>query len=246
MSALMINTYWSGWMNQAQVLQTALPTGGTGAGISVQTSYLAPPLLDLIAQSMAGKLSTPALQLATYSSNGQPLTLVKLVSRIQQIDLPAVDASNTGPVLVGVKFAQAPFESGKPTTFPPANPKVQVLRSSNFHLQFDSLDATTAISIAGMSVVLPDVMKGGGLPQLVLRYSATTGSAQTFIKGLQQWFQSQTSRNGTLTFLDTDLRTPILIVRYRGLRVVSNSVGTATPTATFTMTGINLQTGATP
>ncbi|HEY2163159.1 MAG TPA: hypothetical protein VGH04_04175, partial [Gemmatimonadaceae bacterium] len=195
MSALMINSYPAGWMNQAQVLQTALPTGGTGAVISVQTSNLAPPLLDLIAQSMAGKASTPALQLATYSATGQPLSLLKLVSRIQQIDLPAVDASNTSPVFVGVKFAQAPFESGKPTTSPPVNTRGQFLRSSNFHLQFDSLDATSAISIAGMSVVLPDAVRGGSLPQLVLRYNAgSTGSAQTFVKGLQQWLRSQTSR----------------------------------------------------
>jgi hypothetical protein len=146
-----------------------------------------------------------------------------------------------------VKFAQAPFESGKPTTSPPVNTRGQFLRSSNFHLQFDSLDATSAISIAGMSVVLPDAVRGGSLPQLVLRYNAgSTGSAQTFVKGLQQWLRSQTSRNGTLTFLDTDFRTPLLVVRYRGLRVVSNTAGTATPTATFTMTGISVQTGATP
>lgn len=242
--ALMIGTAWVGWMNQAQVLETPLATGGTGAQVTVQTNYVSPSLLDFISLSLAGKVSTTPLQLATYTSSGAAVSLMKLLNtRLQEVDLPAVDARSSSFVLVGVKFAQAPYETAVPTTHPMSNPIGQVLHSNLFHLQFDSLDATSAMAIGRMTVLLPNVMKGVDLPQLALTYavSATNLASENFAKGLQKWFLSQTTRNGTLTFLASDMRTALLVVRFRGLRVTANTAGTSTPTATFSMTGISVQ-----
>lgn len=250
LQALMIGSYWSGWMTQGLVSQTALPTGGTAAQLTVRTNYLSPSLLDFVAQSVAGKVAYTTVQYATFTANAQPISLLKIANtRIQEVDLPAADARKADTVQVGVTFAQAPFETGKPATWPPGNPQGQGLRSNYFHLQFDSLDATSAIAINGMAVRLPDVLKGVNLPQLMLTYtvSPTNGASQTFAKGLQAWFSSQTSRNGTLTFFASDSRTPLLIVHYRGLHVLSiNNPGTSAPTATFMMSGISIQSGATP
>lgn len=250
LQALMVGSYWSGWMNQGLVSQTALPTGGTAAQLTVRTNYLSPSLLDFIAQSVAGKATYTTLQYATFTATAQPLSLLKIANtRIQEVDLPAADSRKADTVQVGVVFTQAPFETGKPTTYPPGNPAGMALHYNYFHLQFDSLDATSAIAINGMAVRLPDVLKGVNLPQLVLTYgvSSTNAASQTFAKGLQAWFSSQTTRNGTLTFLATDFRTPLLVVHYRGLHVLSIiNVGTSAPTATFTMSGISIQSAATP
>jgi hypothetical protein len=249
LQALMVGGYWSGWMNQGHVSQTALPTGGIAAQLSVRTNYLSPSLLDFIAQSVAGKVVYTTIQYATFTATAQPLSLLKISNtRIQEVDLPPTDSRKTDTVQVGVTFMQAPVETGKPT-YPTGNPTGPALHYNSFHLQFDSLDATSAIAINGMAVRLPDVLKGLNLPQLVLTYSVspTSPSSQAFAKGLQTWFSSQTTRNGTLTFFATDFTTRLLIVHYRGLRVLSiNNAGTSAPTATFVMSGISIQSAGTP
>ncbi len=108
MQALMIGTSWSGWMNQGQVLQTALPTGGTAAQVTVLTNYLASPLLDFITASVAGKSVSTPLQFATYTSTAQPVSLLKIAgARIQEVDLPAADDTKSiqsFPVSFGILF----------------------------------------------------------------------------------------------------------------------------------------------
>jgi len=246
MQALMLGSSWSGWMNKADVFQAVLPTGGMGAQITVQTNYIARPLLDLIASSLAGKSGPTSMALATYAANAVPQNQYKIAAaQIQEVDLPAANAGGHDTLLIGVKFAQAPFESGVPTTHPPGNPLGQVLRSNYFHLQFDGLDATSAISIGSMAIVVPYALKGS-LPQLVLTYS-NAASGQAFSTGLQSWFRAQTTRNGTLTLLAADFKTALMVVQYRGLRVISvNSPSSGPSTATFTMTGISLQPGLLP
>jgi hypothetical protein len=165
-------------------------------------------------------------------------------ARIQEVDLPAANTTDS-PVMVGVTFAPALFESGKPTTGPmEANPLHVVLHSSYFRMQIDSLDAAYVMSVSGVAVRLPDALKGINLPQLVVTYntSPTNAYKQAFVSGLQKWYQSQTTRNGMLTFYMPDLKTILLVVRYRGLRVTSINTPTSGPsTATFAMTGISVQ-----
>ena len=246
--ALMIGGTWSGWIDSARVAQSTLSTGAISTQVSIQTSYLAAPLLNLIAASIAGKLPSTSLVLSTFSSTGSPVSLVKVgYPRIQEVDLPAADTRNTAPILVGVKFVPATAELGTPGSYPGPNPSGQALHSNYFHLQFDSLDATTAISIAPMSLVLTDVLKGI-LPYLVLTTAVTTStspvSSQLWATGVQKWLQSQTTKSGTLTFLASDFKTPLLVVRFAGVRVKSIVNTTTNPVVTFTMTGIGIQGAA--
>lgn len=242
--AVALGSTWIGWADSAQVIETALATGGVGAQATIQTSYVSSPLLDLIAASVAGKSPTTPVQVASYSYTLSPVSLLKIGSTwIQEVDVPRADASHTGPALVRVKFAQAISELSKPTTSPGSNLLGQMLHANYFHLQFDSLDATTAISIAPMAIRLPDVLKGINLPQLVL---TTAASSPVWNTGIQKWLTSQTARNGTLTFLASNLSTPLLVVRYLGVRVKSIDTSTGAPIVTFTMTGIRIQSAATP
>lgn len=239
--ALMIGGTWSGWIDSAQVAQSTLSTGAISTQVSIQTSYLAAPLLNFIAASVAGKLPSTKLALSTFSSSGSQISLVNIgYPRIQEVDLPAADARNTGPIFVGVKFAPATAEMGTPTSYPGSNPPGQALHGNYFHLKFDSLDATTATSIAPMSVVLAEVFKGN-LPQLVLTTTTAQPAYSTWSSGLQTWLKSQTTRNGTLTFLASDFKTTLLLVRFGGVRVKSIINTTTGPVVTFTMTAIGIQ-----
>lgn len=243
MQAVMIGGVWSGWMSQGSVSQAALPTGGLGTQVMVKTNYLGGPLLDFITASIAGKVATTSLMYASYNSLGQGLNAWKIGgARIQRVDLPTANAATAIPTFVGVTFGQALAEAGgKPTSGPPGNPRGQALQSNLFHLQFDSLDATTAMAIDSMPIFLPNVLKGENLPQLRLTYSvASTSSSQAFDKALHAWLTSQTLRNGTLTFFTTGFTTPLLVEHFRGLRVVSINGAGASMVATFTMTGISL------
>lgn len=243
MQALMVNGVWSGWMSQGSLNQAPLPTGGLGAQVTVQTNYLGGPLLDFVTASIAGKVATAPMMYATYNSLLQGMNAWKIgAARIQRVDLPAANAAIAGPTFVGVTFAPALYEAaGKPTSSPPGNPRGQALMSNLFHLQFDSLDATSAMAIASMPIFLPNVLKGENLPQLVLTYSlVATSSSQAFDKGLRAWLASQTTRNGTLTFFMAGFTTPLLVEHFRGLRVVSINATSAGMVATFTMTGIGL------
>lgn len=239
-----MSTTWGAWVTGAQVLQTVLSTGGAAAQLTVQTSYLPTPLLDFIAATLGGKAPSTKLLLTTVSSTGTLSSLMSIGgTHLQEIDLPAADAGNIGPAPVGLTFAAASAAVGKPSVFPPGNLPGQDLHARYFHLQFDSLDATTAMVVKSMKIVLPDALQGK-LPQLVLTYSVSTtsGPSQTFANGLQKWFASQTTRNGTLTFFTSDFKTPLMVERFRGLRVLSiNTINPAAPIATFALTGISVQ-----
>lgn len=241
--AVMIGSTWIGWVDTAQVTQTALSTGGSTALVTIHTSYAAPALLQLIAEAVAGKVGTVALQVAIYSSTGTPLSLVKIGStRITEIDVPAANASSSAPTQIVVKFAAGSAEVGKPTTFPAQNALGQYLHSNYFRLQFDSLNASTAASVASMAILLPDALKGVNLPRITVTTGASTSLAsQAWIDGITKWFKSQAPRNGTLTFISSDLKTAMLVVGFQGVRVYSTTNLSTTGPIVFTMTGICLQ-----
>ena len=196
--------------------------------------------------SLPGKLmyTSTTLQIATFDSRGNPVSLLKIdTARIQQIVLPLANAGSTAPALVRITLAQAAGAMGKPSTWPQANPLGQVLHQGDFRLHFDSLDATTAMSIAPMTLV-PSQMVKGYMPQLVLTTmgTSTTASAQAWSKGLQSWFDSQTAKNGTLTFYTSNFSTALFVVRFSGVRVKSIGGTTTNPIVTFTVTGISIPT----
>jgi hypothetical protein len=255
--ALMIGSYWVGWMNESQVVQAPLPNG-PGAQLTVYTSYLSTPFLDLITTSVAGKVAPTNLQLATYSTTtGLPMSLLKITNaRIQEIDLPAANAAQIMDAIAVVKFAPAIAEAaGKPTVFPPGNTRGQNLLSNNFRFQLDSIYSSPAASVASMRILLPDATKGVNLPQLMITYTESSANEPVLANAVQRWLTSQITQNGSLTFYLPDLKTPLLAVRFRGLRVLSNAVVSTmikngithtTSAASFSMIGISVPGAVAP
>jgi hypothetical protein len=235
MQALMLGGFWSR-VDSARVQQTA-----AGTQISIETGYIAPQLMGLIDGAISGKSFTATMQLATFPTVGSSTLLKADGARVQSVDLPAANALVKGRALLGVKFALAGAPaSGPTTTIPPSNPLGVYLQPDHFRIDFDSLVGTTVMSVQKMTVVMP--AQRANIPQLVLTYSTTSRSteAQAFMSGLQQWLTSQTTRNGTLTFLTNDFKSNLLTIHYQGLRVLSNNISGTTATATFAVAGISV------
>jgi hypothetical protein len=243
---LMIGGAWTGWFSQAEAVEKPMSTGGIGVQVTIHTSYLAPALLNMMEATLAGKPPVTAAQYGIFSAQGAPQAGYKIgATRIQQITLPGLDAGNTGPVLVGVTFAQAAAEQGKPTTWPSPPPIGQTLRSSYFHLAFDDLDANTAMTIAPMTITVDEVAKGAALPALVLTTSLLNSAAsKTWDAGVQKWLLSRSAKNGTLTIPTPNLKTQLLVIRFLGVRVASSS--NASSAVTLSMTGIRILAPGSP
>lgn len=249
--ALMVGPNWAGWVNQGQAVEMPLPTGGKGVQLTVLTNYVPTTLLDFIAASIVGKVTSTGVQYATYDAAIAPLNLWKIANtRLLEVDLPVEDVNSTMPAYLGIRFAPAPFEMGKPTSMPEPNSRELALQPTLFRLQFDNLDAPTVRSIGSMAIRFPDVLKGANLPQLIITFNGpqTSLAAQTFVNGLNSWKASQALKNGTLTFFAHDLKTVLMIARFQGLRVASilSPINAVPWTATFTMTGISLQAAPAP
>ena len=245
--ALMVDGAWSGWVDQADVQQTAAKGGAVAAQVTVRTAYLGTPLLQLLSASLAGKARETKLQVATFNGQLAPVSATKLGSaHLQEIDLPAVDAGSSAGVTFTIKFSPGVAEQGLPSGGAPGpNPRLQPMQR-NFRLDFDSLAGTYVSGVGALTLIPDDVARGAEFPTLVLSTSSLSTSAayQKWSRDVQAWFTSGKPRNGTLTFLGPDMRTPLFVEQFRGLRVTSISTGSGKPTIHLSMTGMSI--GSTP
>jgi hypothetical protein len=241
--AIMVNGQWSAWVKQADVLQSAMPTGAMGAQVTIHATSLGTPLLGLMQSAVTGQLASTKLQLAAFTYQLAPVSALNVGTRIQEIDLPGADASNTGIPAFTIKFAQGIAEQGKPASgTPPMEPPLtQALRLNHFRLKFGDLDAAYTRTIAPMTITA-----GAKVPDLVITTSASSTSPayQLWAKGLQAWFQSRLPRSGTLIYLAPDMVTPVFVEEFTGVVVKSIDTPTAAPgTVTLGLTGVSFKYG---
>ncbi len=245
---LVVNDQWN-WLSSADVFETKAGTA-VSMQLTVHVPRLGGSLLDLVSQTLSTKEAVVAkTQLVGVDVNGKPVISSSLAKpRIQEIHLPAVDASNRNPVAFAVKFFPAiETDAAAPTTLAPSATvqESQAMLASNFSFATDSI-WRTAFSVDSMVVASP-APGVWTMPTLavVVRSDAATANA------LQKWLASGLPKDGTLTFLSPNLATPLLIERFYGLRVQSMATVPEPANAvqrmkvTMTMTGIRLGTTAT-
>jgi hypothetical protein len=246
--AIMVDGTWRAWMKQADVLQTAAPGGGISPQLTVRGEILGAPLMSLVVAMLGGKPVSSEVQLETFDLNrGTGVSAWKLSgARIQEVTLPAADASNTGVGSFAVKFSQdAADQVAPPAATLPSIATAPVIRQNMFRLDIDSIGGSYVMAVAPVVVTPAPVEKGAGLPPLVVTVrSGLPVQAQEQFAGWQQWFASGQPRGGTLTFLAADLRTPVLVERFSGLRVTSISSAAAASTVTLAMTGMSIESYA--
>ena len=243
--AVMVNGVWSAWVQQADVQQTAV-AGGISAQVTIRGAYLGAPLMNVLALALAGKAPEAKIQLATFNltSSAPPATALKF-SRPQllEIDLPTADAASADAASFAVKFSQTSPESGQaPAGQPGPTTKAQVILQRNFRLDIDSIPGSYVSAVAPLVIGAASIVKGGGYPPLVVSATALASSAHPdWMNKWQTWLASGQPRSGTLTFLSADLRTPLLVERFSGLRVASITTVSGRPTFTLTMAGVSIE-----
>jgi hypothetical protein len=242
--AIAVNGSWSAWTNQANVSQTTSPAGGIATELTVESNTLGGPLMNLVSATLAGDMKAAQVQLGTYDMNrfAEVNSLILSGTRVQEIDLPALDASNPGAVAFTVKFSQAATEQGAGSGGMPQIGAAQVIQSNHFRLDVDGLSGSYVATVGPLVVTATE--KGARFPPLVVTIrSGTNAMAQQQVAEWQQWFTSAQPRNGTLTFLDPTMRRAVLVERFSGLRVTGISTTAGVSTVTMAMTGMGIDAG---
>jgi hypothetical protein len=243
--AVMVNGVWSAWVQQADVQQTAV-AGGINAQVTIRGSYFGAPLMNLLAAALVGKAPEAQIQLATFNitSSAPPPTALKF-SRPQllEIDLPTADAASADPATFAFRFSQtSPETAPAPAGQPAPVTKAQLILQRNFRLDIDSIPGAYVSAVGPLVIGAASIVKGGGYPPLVVSSPALVPSSHPdWMNKWQTWLASGQPRSGTLTFLSADLRTPLLVERFSGLRLASITTVSGRPTFTLTMTGVSLQ-----
>jgi hypothetical protein len=241
--AIMVNGLWSAYVTQADVLQTAAPDGKINAQVTVRGEILGAPLMGLATAALAGNAEPAEVQLATLDlTRGTILGTVKLpMAQIQEVSLPAANASSTAAGSFAVKFSPAAVaQEAPPAASLPSIALTPLVRQNMFRLDIDSVSGSYVMTVAPVVVTTGLVEKPPPPSPLVVTVrSGPTVQAQQQFAQWQQWFASGEPRSGTLSFLAADLR-PILVERFSGLRVMSISSASGVSTVTIGMTGVGV------
>lgn len=223
-------------VKSVSVTQAAAP-GGTTAAVSL-TSYTPGRGLTSLIRGMlhtqrfatlsAGErpASGGTFEIDSYDSNNQPVSaLTVLQPSIQQVELPVMDAGSKTAFTIGVSFFPAasrssplPKAAGEKLVAPDPH-----LVLSDFALTIDGIDCSRVVRV---QLPTATASRPGALPTFTpLVLEVSTNYAAPF----QQWLTANGPKNGVLTVLAPDLRTPVYVVKLNGLRI--QTIGTTSTPA---------------
>src|SRR6185312_9044791 len=149
--AIMVNGVWSAYVTQADVVQTVASGGGINAQVTVRGEMLGAPLMGLAKAALAGTAGPAEVQLATLDlSRGTIIGTVKLpMAQIQEVSLPAANASNTAAGSFAVKFYPAAAQQEPPPAATlPSITTSPVVRQHMFRLDIDSVGGEFVMTVA--------------------------------------------------------------------------------------------------
>jgi hypothetical protein len=266
--AIMVNGVWSAYVTQADVVQTVASGGGINAQVTVRGEMLGAPLMGLATAALAGTAGPAEVQLATLDlTRGTIIGTVKLpTAQIQEVSLPAANASNTAAGSFAVKFYPAAAQQEPPPAATlPSITTSPVVRQHMFRLDIDSVGSEFVMAVAPViatalvaqatelaekpatTELVTKRLTTGLVPTrpppsplvVTVRSGPTVQAVQQFAQW-QRWFASGETRGGTLTFFAADL-SPLLVERFSGLRVLSISSTSGVSTVTLGMTGVAVE-----
>jgi hypothetical protein len=211
--------------------------GSTAASFSVYLPDAA--LSGLVNGALTGLPRRVSAEIQTLDYDYKPRSSALLQNvRVKEVDFPTFDSrSKDGTVFA---FTLFPTRSAPGRSTLDTNRYEKTLRkqpapmASNFRLQIDGVDCTSV-----GAVKLPPAVSSGG--RLRLQGAMTVTVSSTTISAFRQWLASPAAKNGTLTLLTPDLKTPIYVISLVGLRIQSMSSGTSSQSAQIAISGIRLK-----
>lgn len=223
---LFVDGRQSDGLRHANIVQMAA-SGGATTLVMVQTGVPGTPLMQLIAAALVGTAPKTAVEVATFDYNGQPQDAITLPNaRIQEIDLPGMDGSSKNAVRVTVKFFPTVATQSTPSEPMGQLPPTKMALESDFRLAIDGVDCTHVAGVGALTITLPPNLPAGRMktlgrhpavafPPLVVTVS------RNFAGPFQQWLASGSPKNGSLTFLSADMKTPFFVLNFTGLRITT-------------------------
>jgi hypothetical protein len=232
-------------LQHVNIVQLAPSSGGTTL-VMAKMSIPGTPLMRLIAAALAGTAPKTAVEVATFDYDGQPQDAITLPNaRIQEIDLPGMDGSSKNPLRVTVKFFPSLATQSMPSEPMGQLPQTKVALESNFRLAIDGVDCTRVAGIGALTITLPPNLPAGRTKMFGRRPTVTfpplvVTVSRNFAGPFQQWLASGSPKNGSLTFLSTDMKTSLFVLDFTGLRIttITNETSTGSesiPRSTITM-----------
>jgi len=217
MNVLAVGTAHTEFLNSADIVQ--LPgTSGVTTQVTFSTNMPSPALGSVLGYALGGKPVQSRLTIASVDINSNRVLRGAVVqTNVQEIDLPVANAvSRTGTSFVVKLFPSVsrdvPATLATTAMFRP----VRVLMSDAFKLAIDSVSGSGVVSVSPIIVTFPGNEKYPGSAQvspIVVRVQ------ESRIGDFQKWLSSGAMRNGTLEFLGPDMRSILLTIQLRGMKI---------------------------
>jgi len=256
--AVALDGIWIHGVKDVDVVQMGAPGGGVNAQVTL-TLFMPPDVsvAKWIGATMAGTVRPPSVQIGTFDYDMQLQNAISLTgARIQEIQIPEADAASKDAIHTTVRLYPAPAQQGMTTRSGQepnfSLPMGSAAVASNFRLNIDGVDCSRVSKVAPLTITFAP---SGGVERATalnreprMTYSPLVVTvSRAYAAPFQQWLASGGAKNGTLTFLKSDLSTPLFVIRFTGLHVQSiandmtaNSQSIPRSKITLSFTGLSI------